>query len=200
MAREVKSLVTTGYCLPGEVLILCRSLARQGATLSRACAQLGVPVQVRPYRSLLQVPVVTALLKALRVATEDWPRTLVGDVLASPYFRLKGRGPEAEVDVEGIASEAFIVGGRETWFDRLRRLEEGLTAEAGEGAEDAEEAPEVSQRRRKRAAERAQACRPRPREGRGVSGGPRASLRGRAGARGAGAGVCDLCPEAHRRP
>jgi len=158
VAREVKSLVTTGYCLPSEILILCRSLARQGATLSRACAQLGVPVQVRPHRSLLQVPVVTALLKALRVATEDWPRTLVGDVLASPYFRLKGRGPDAEVDVEGMASEAFIVGGRETWFDRLRRLEEGLTVEAGEGTEDAEEAPEVSRRRRKRAAERAQAC------------------------------------------
>jgi len=157
VAREVKHLVRSGYCRPAEVLVLCRSRLRHGSLLARAFARLGVPIRLGPCRSLLQEPIVSAFLKALRLTVEDWPRGLASDVLSSPYLSLGGKGGEGEVDVEALAAKATIVGGRRQWMERLHRLQETLVG-SGSAVEDAEEPSELLRARRRRSEQTAEDC------------------------------------------
>lgn len=157
VAREIKRLVTSGYCRPADVLILCRSRERHGSLLARGCARLGVPLRAGPYRSLFQAPAVAVLVKALRVAVEDWPRPLVCDVLSSPYLTLAKQEGEGDVDVGALAARAFIVGRRGEWMSRLERLRERLAGEARE-FDDVELPPERVGAVRRRYEQDAQEC------------------------------------------
>jgi len=159
VAREMKSLIRSGRYHPADILVVCRSTARCGTRLAHACRLLGVPLAVGEYRKLLQSPLVTTLLTALRLQLDGWPREAVAEVLASPYLMFGEAGDEnaGELDVGALAARARIVGGKEQWSTRLGQYRRALE-EAG-GSRHQEERPlEDRERRRLRTQQELRAC------------------------------------------
>lgn len=144
IAREIKTLVLSGEAQPSEIAVVFRRLDEYAELLRITFARFGIPLYVMAGQSALRRPVVQAALAIYHVVANDYRRDDVINLISSNYVTFSPGDGEAEISVDELGRltrAARIVGGRETWEQRLRararRLER--TIERASDIEDDEQ-------------------------------------------------------------
>ncbi|HEY1381341.1 MAG TPA: PD-(D/E)XK nuclease family protein [Gemmataceae bacterium] len=145
-ARAVKTLLLDGTPA-GEILVTARDLAPYANLVRDVFADYGVPVDVEGNDPLIRSPAIAVLLRAARLADDDFPFAATTALLRSTYLR--PGWPEVEADAVVMETAEVLLRllgeprGREVYLRQARLW----AAEPPPGLED--EAPEESRRRRK---------------------------------------------------
>lgn len=144
IGREIKTLVLSGEAQPSEIAVVFRRLDEYAELLRITFARFGIPLYVMAGQSALRRPVVQAALAIYHVVANDYRRDDVINLISSNYVTFSPGDGEAEISVDELGRltrAARIVGGRETWEQRLRvrarRLER--TIERASDIEDDEQ-------------------------------------------------------------
>ncbi len=93
IAARVKALLVDGdpddgrVVKPGEIVVAFRSLEPVAALVRAAFAEFGIPYYLEKARRLLDVPLVAALLRLVRLQADDWPYRGLLATLNQNYFR-----------------------------------------------------------------------------------------------------------------
>jgi ATP-dependent helicase/DNAse subunit B len=127
--RRVKRLLLGGVS-PEQILVVLRDWEHyqpQFASLERAYR---IPLVLHYGERLVDIPIITTLLKLLQLHRDDFPSRDLLDVLHSPYLTIPNLSAEQVGLIERIGQQQIIVGGRTNWLSGLER--------AGRRARDAE--------------------------------------------------------------
>lgn len=142
MARRVKELLLQADppTRPGEIAVIVRSFdSGHDRAIRDAFRTFGIPFEMSQGEAIFQRPPVQAVLGILDVTTNDWRREDVVKLLNNGYVDAgavmppghevpSGREVTAE-ELESVALEARVIGGRASWEQRLGRLSECLWRE-----------------------------------------------------------------------
>ncbi len=120
--RDIKKRLLAGV-RPDEILVVMRDATTYADALRGAALAYGLPVIVRQADSVLQNPVIAAILQLLDVHDFDFPRRQLMDILRNPYLHVPHLTTEQVNDLERISLEKPIVQGRMNW---LKGLEAGV--------------------------------------------------------------------------
>ncbi len=132
IARRIKQLITEDGVPPEQIGVVFRSLQGVAPLLCSTFDRYGIPAFVDCPQEVVSSPAVRFLLLPLRLASEDFRRRDVADLVGSPWFdlRLGGAavGPDGEslttvACLHGLSREAGIIRGRQSWLERLQRLQ-----------------------------------------------------------------------------
>lgn len=97
VTRAVKELLLSGTAAE-SILVTARDLGPYADLIVEVFGEYGIPIDLEATEPLGRVPVVAALLRAARLAEEDWPSAGATALLRSNYFRPDW--PEAAGDAE----------------------------------------------------------------------------------------------------
>jgi len=123
IAHRVKTLLLDGGAQPHQVAVVARDLASYSRALIEVFEEAGLPLYVATPEPVGARPPVQAALDILRVPANGYQRDDVLRLLKSNYLDLSRICPDAGVtpdEVERLACEANILGGREQWRERLQ--------------------------------------------------------------------------------
>ncbi|MBX9584320.1 MAG: hypothetical protein K2X87_28810, partial [Gemmataceae bacterium] len=156
VARHVRRLLAGGTP-PDRILVVARQLDPPTVELFREVFdEYAVPHEAEGADPLARVPAVAFLLKAWRLAADDWPFPRVASVLRSGYFRpdwSEGKAdPEVAAKAEALLRLVGETRGKDAYLGTVRAWEHTPP----EALED-EQAEESRRRRTQRLAGR---CRP----------------------------------------
>ncbi len=155
VARRVKALLLDG--VPAEeILITLRDLEPYAALLREVFGEYGIPLDLEGAEPLLHQPAVATLLRALRLADEDWPFAGLTALLRSGYFAPAWPEADGRADMPQRAEILLrLLGeprGRETYLAAVQRWAENPLP----GLED----EQAEESRRRRTHELARECLP----------------------------------------
>jgi ATP-dependent helicase/nuclease subunit B len=106
VAREVKSLLLAGT--PAESIVLtARDLGRYADLVREVFAGYGIPLDLEGQDPLARCPAVAMLLRAVRLADEDFPFAATTALLRSTYFRPDWAETRGDPDV-ALHAEALL--------------------------------------------------------------------------------------------
>jgi ATP-dependent helicase/nuclease subunit B len=144
VAGRIRTLIASGV-RPDRIVVTSRDLAYSRDLVGEVFAEYGLPADIDGDESLLRVPAVATLLRALRLPDDGWPFAGVTALLRSTYFR--PRWPEGDADTvrraEGLLRLLGEPRDREAYLRAIRVWSESPP----DGLED--ERAEESRRRRK---------------------------------------------------
>lgn len=136
--REVKTLLLDGAA-PGDIGLIFRTVAPYRQALREVARETGVPLAVGGGEALGARPSVQVVLDVLQVPLGNYRQPDVIKLLKSNFIDtapLQPQTPVAAEDLEWVACQARLIGGREQWIRQLdlyaRRLQnEHRLAEQG---------------------------------------------------------------------
>jgi ATP-dependent helicase/nuclease subunit B len=153
IARRIRSLIATGT-RPDDILVTVRDLGRSADLLDEVFAEYGMPVEIDGDVPLMRNPAVATLVRAIRLADEDFPFAGLTALLRSTYFR--PAWPEADIETilrtERLLRLLGLPRNRESYLRAVRLWSETPPV----GLED----EQVEESRRLRKARLAADCRP----------------------------------------
>lgn len=154
VARRIKRLLLDGTPAE-EILVTLRELRGHVDLLEEVFQEYGIPLDVEGILPLSHHPLITILLKALRLPDEDWPFAGVTALLRSSFFRPAWPEVEADQDLLQKAEALLRLLGeprhRESYLRAIRRWE----AEQLPGLED----EDAEEHKRRHTHELAKECR-----------------------------------------
>jgi ATP-dependent helicase/nuclease subunit B len=86
--RWLKARIVRDGVLPDECAVIARDLPSYRPFLREAAAEFGLPLRFLGSEPLSASALVSAILGALRLPLQDWPRRALLDALRTPYFDL----------------------------------------------------------------------------------------------------------------
>jgi len=132
VAHRIKALLLDEAVEPHEVAVVARDLTDYSRALVEVFEEAGVPLYVAAPEPVGARPPVQAALDILRVPVRDYQRDDLLRLLKSNFLDLSAIHPGEVVDpdeVERLACEANILGGREQWRERLQIYRSRIEAE-----------------------------------------------------------------------
>jgi RecB family exonuclease len=136
--REVRRRLDAGAD-PERIALVARDLAPYAELIADVGRRFGVPMYFRRGESLLASGAVREAIGLWRAALEGVPRSRLGAVIESDYFRRRGRASAGVLDAIGYVSEA--VGALDACLERGATLR--APEKAGLARRVAREAPEL---------------------------------------------------------
>jgi ATP-dependent helicase/DNAse subunit B len=123
VARRIRTLLSAGT-KPDAIVVTARDLTHSINLLGEVFAEYGLPVELDGGEAVLRNPAVGSLLRALRLADDDWPFAGVTALLRSTYFR--PAWPETTGDTprqaDGLLRLLGEPRGREAYLRAISRL------------------------------------------------------------------------------
>jgi ATP-dependent helicase/nuclease subunit B len=144
VARRIKRLLVSGdpatgnKVSPADVVVVARSPAALSEILREAFDELGIPCAFESGIPLSRVPLVAALVAALRVHVEDWPFRGLLHLLGNNYLRpdwTERRDLAALAATDRVIRSQQVARGRRTLLGALRRAAEAQAATASAAVE-----------------------------------------------------------------
>lgn len=117
--RRVKHLLLAESVQPDDILIALRDWSRYRPHFSRYQREYGLPLALHHGEPLGENPAIIALMTALDLPGQDFPRAALLETLRSPYFQVPGLTPEDIEKLESISSRLLVTGGFAAWREAL---------------------------------------------------------------------------------
>jgi ATP-dependent helicase/DNAse subunit B len=117
--RAIKRLLLEGTHAD-DILVAVRDWESYRRAFSAAGLAYGVPLLLHRGESLIENPAVAALVDMLELATGDFKRRELLDVLRSPYFDLPHIIPEWVDALDAISQAAYLTEGRADWLNAIQ--------------------------------------------------------------------------------
>ncbi len=131
--RDVKKLLLKGVP-PEDICLIFRSLEAYRRPLLEAAQEYGVPLAMPGAAPLATRPSVQAVIDLLHIVLNDYARQDVVKFLSSNFVDmscLQGQNEALSAEqLEKLACEARIIGGKAEWEERLAQYAQRLTEEA----------------------------------------------------------------------
>jgi len=133
IAREIKRLHVEESTPLERIALVFRTLADYRSIVEDVFDEFGIPVRLGRGVRLSLTPVGQLVLHVLRVPAEGWRSRDVMSLLKSNYVSASALALDGELPTlprfEGLAAEAGIIRGRESWTRNFRALRENIASQ-----------------------------------------------------------------------